>query len=131
MEEHHRERIIVFTDVFERNEEENYELVESAKKLGAVCFKEDISKINFGFHSGKKELVFLIMGNDDSENITQSISVINSYKGKDNIRLYIFSQSEQSKLVISGVRYGYELYWNSFIPSLISKGRDTDMRKRR
>lgn len=101
-----KKRIIVFTDVFERNEEENYELVESAKKLGAVCFKEDISKINFGFHSGKKELVFLIMGNDDSENITQSISVINSYKGKDNIRLYIFSQSEQSKLVISGADCG-------------------------
>lgn len=71
-----------------------------------MCFKEDISKINFGFHSGKKELVFLIMGNDDSENITQSISVINSYKGKDNIRLYIFSQSEQSKLVISGADCG-------------------------
>lgn len=101
-----KKRIIVFTDVFERNEEENYELVESAKKLGAVCFKEDISKINFGFHSGKKELVFLIIGNDDSENITQSISVINSYKGKDNIRLYIFSQSEQSKLVISGAECG-------------------------
>lgn len=101
-----KKRIIVFTDVFERNEEENYELVDSAKKLGAVCFKEDISKLNFGFHGGKKELVFLITGKNDSENITQSLSIINRYKSKDNVRLYIFSQSEQSKIVISGADCG-------------------------
>ena len=27
-----------------------------------------------------------------------------------------------------GDNIGYELYWNPFIPSLISKGQDTDMR---
>ena len=37
-----KNRFFVFTDVFEKEEEQSYELVEKAKELGAVCFKKDI-----------------------------------------------------------------------------------------
>ncbi len=38
--------IIVFTDVFEQNEEADYELLLQARDLGAICLKKDISHLD-------------------------------------------------------------------------------------
>ncbi len=41
---------LVFTDVFDKNEEKSYDLIEEARELGAVCFKKDIVTLDFSFH---------------------------------------------------------------------------------
>ena len=66
-------RMIVFTDVFKANDEESYELIEQAQEIDAILFKNDITVINFRFHSPKTILYFFIIGEDDSENINQTI----------------------------------------------------------
>ncbi len=66
-------RMIIFTDVFKVNDEESYELIEQAQELDAILFKNDITVIDFHFHSPATKLYFFIIGEDDSENINQTI----------------------------------------------------------
>ncbi len=40
-----RKPIVIFTDVYEKEDEENNELLERAKAIGAICFRKDITKI--------------------------------------------------------------------------------------
>lgn len=101
-----KKRFLVFTDVFEKNEEQNYEMALKAKKLGAVCFRDDITKINFKFHTVKKDLVFVIIGSDDSENITQSLQLVEKYKDVKSVKLYLFSDTDSSKLALTGLDKG-------------------------
>jgi hypothetical protein len=68
-----RKRMIVFTDVFKTNEESSYELIKQAQELDAVLFKSDITVVNFRRHSKKTKLYFFIIGEDETENINQTI----------------------------------------------------------
>lgn len=96
-----KDRLFVFTDVFEKEEEESYELIEKAKELGAICFKSDVVTIDFSFHSSKSELNFFTIGEDQSENIGQSIKIIEKLKYRDNTNLYVFSTQLGSELLLA------------------------------
>ena len=58
----HKRAVIVYTDVFENNNEVSYELTECARELRAICFKKDILAINFKAHSSKAQIVFYTIG---------------------------------------------------------------------
>ena len=72
----HPTAAVVFTDVFEENEEQSFELVEQAGRLGAICFKKDILVVNFNRHSSRKNLFFFAIGKDETENLNQSLKLI-------------------------------------------------------
>ncbi|MBR4873473.1 MAG: hypothetical protein IKV00_06520 [Clostridia bacterium] len=107
-------RVIVFTDIFERNDESSYEIIENAKMLGAILFKNDITVVNFKFHSKKSKLYFFIIGENEAENINQTLllatppkSVHNRFNGYDidrkDTRLYLFSNKSVSEQQLSSV----------------------------
>lgn len=93
--------VIVFTDVFEKNEESSFEFLEKAKKLRAICFKKDILVINFKKHSRKKLISFFVIGMNDAENLNQALKLIESYKDRENTNLYVFSTAAGSELLLS------------------------------
>ncbi len=99
--ENDKKRFFVFTDVFEKDEEEGFELIETAKKLGAVCFKKDIVTIKFSFHSKNSQISFFVIGDDNTENLTQSLKLIETYKNRDNSNLYVFSTQVESEVLLS------------------------------
>ena len=92
--------VIIFTDVFENNDEGIFELVESAKELGAIRFKKDIVTVNFRLHSKASKLSFFTIGADESENISQSLKLIEQYKYRENTDLYIFSTRVESEILL-------------------------------
>lgn len=96
-----KQRLIVFTDVFENNEEPTYELIQRAHDIGAVCFKQDIVNINFRHHHKRSKLSFFIIGGDESENMDQCLKLISEYKDRDNTNLYVFSTSIDSELLLA------------------------------
>ncbi len=96
-----KDRIFVFTDVFEKEEEQNYELVEKAKELGAICFKKDIVTIDFSFHSKKSDLNFFAIGEDQSENISQALKIIANLKHRENTNLYVFSTQVEAEILLT------------------------------
>jgi len=96
-----KDRLFIFTDVFEKEEEQSYELVEKAKELGAICFKKDIVTIDFSFHSKKSELNFFAIGEDQTENTDQALQIVEKLKHRDNTNLYVFSTQIESELILA------------------------------
>lgn len=76
LKENNRRRAIIFTDVFKNNNEKSYELIEQAKEIGAITFKNDITVVNFRLlHRKSTKMYFFIIGENESENITQAITL--------------------------------------------------------
>lgn len=96
-----KKRLIVFTDVFEKEEEEGYELIEKARQIGAICFKKDIATVNFALHSKKAKISLFAIGEDHSENIGQALKLIEKFKYRDNTDLYVFSTQVEAELLLS------------------------------
>lgn len=96
-----KKRLVVFTDVFEKEEEQSYELIEKAKELGAICFKKDIITIDFSFHSPKSALSFFAIGENQSENISQALKIIDKLKYRDNTNLYVFSTQVEAEILLA------------------------------
>lgn len=102
----HKKSAIVFTDVFEDNEEKIYELIEQARNLGAICFKKDILVVNFKKHSGSKSISFFAIGSNETENLNQSLKLIENYRDRDNTHIYIFSTKIESELLLTAIDKG-------------------------
>lgn len=91
----------VFTDVFEREEEQNFELVERVKELGAVCFKKDISAMKIFRPLKKHKLYFFAIGADQTENVNQSLRLFEAFKDRENTYLYVFSTQMEAEMLLS------------------------------
>lgn len=120
---------IVFTDVYEQNDEESHERLEQAKLLGAILFKNDVTVVNLHRHSPKTLLYFFLIGENEAENINQALILASKptkEKGKlggydyrrdkkhtdedanndhsDRTRIYLFSTSESSEQQLSTLK---------------------------
>ncbi len=93
-------RLLVFTDVFERDEEHTYELLEKAKELGAIFFKKDITMINLEKRKKNAEMRLFIIGQDKTENISQSIKLIEKLKYRQHTHMYVLSTREEDELLL-------------------------------
>jgi len=80
--------VLVFTDVFEQNEEGGYELLSEARSLNAICFKKDVSHLDVVSKKGPVE-IFLI-GENEAENVSQAVritSYLNRKNTKQNVKI--------------------------------------------
>ena len=97
----HRWATIVFTDVFAGEDESAFELIEEAKTLHAIFLKKDIQLVRFGIHSRRKLLRFFAIGDDEKENIAQSLHLIAQYRQRKKTWLYIFSTRTECELLLN------------------------------
>lgn len=101
LRKNHKKAAIIFTDVFGKDEEKSYELIEEAKEICAICFKKDIVTINLRQHYKKTQTVFFTIGVDETENVDQALKLINIYKNSVNIRLFVFSKSVYGEILLT------------------------------
>jgi len=101
-----RSSLILFTDVFEKEDENTYELVEKARRMGAVLFKDDLRCIQYRFHSPKRHILFFIMGDSEEENVAQLSYLHSRFKDRAHTRVYIFSDSIVTKMALQKVTGG-------------------------
>lgn len=101
LKRNHKRAKIVFTDVFENNDEMSYELIERAGELRAICFKKDILAVNFKLHYRKSGITFFAIGKDETENIEQALRLIEDFRGRDCTGLYVFSTNVESELLLT------------------------------
>ena len=129
LREYDKRGMLVFTDVTEKNGETAIERIEKAKELGAVLCKEDITSVNFKWRSKKTKLYFMIIGEDETENINQLVSLASKPRGKifkksgmdkcaipindgydypgGDKRIYLFSREENSEILVNGIQTDY------------------------
>lgn len=99
----HPKAVIVFTDVFETGEEQSFELGERAKDLRAICFKKDILAVKFGIRAPKAKIHFFTIGENQTENISQSIKLIDQYGDRKNTHLFVFSTGADGELLLTAM----------------------------
>ena len=115
----HPKSLIVFTDVYEQEEENASELRETARTLNAICFKKDIVDINWNLRHASRDVYLFTIGADEAENIEQSVRLIDHYGQQNNFRLFIFSASAESEILFSTVPSGMRVRRINPIRSLI------------
>lgn len=102
----HEDAVIVFTDVFEQNDEPDYELLIEVRDLKAICLKKDITHVNILEKKGKVEL-FLI-GDDESENVSQAVKItteLNQRGKKHDVKVFVFSRKASGAYIIDSIPY--------------------------
>ncbi len=92
---------IVFAGVDEKDETVPFELKKRAKTLRAICFRKDISEIRFMGKRSSKKLSFYVIGEDETENINQAISLAQKYKRMDQCTLYVFTTRDECEYLIN------------------------------
>jgi len=98
--------VIVFTDVYEKNEETNHELALEAYNIDAICLKKDVTHLNISSKKGNVE-IFLI-GENESENVSQASLLterFNKENKKQNIKIFVFASGKESGYIIDSLNY--------------------------
>ena len=105
-----RGKIIVFTDVFEQNEEQDFELVLQAKRLGALCFKKDITELGLRYARKNSLRKLYLIGEDEDENIRQALTLIDRHRDTKYdtplMQLYVFSNNIESEALLNSADNG-------------------------
>ena len=117
-----RRRLCVFTDVDPQKGEETQELINRAHELGAICFKKDITIVDFSLHSKKAHLQFFTIGEDHSLNTARALSLLPRYKFRKKTNLYVFSTQAETEMLLNK---GYETNEQE------SRGRNVEIKIRR
>ena len=122
IKENHPKTLIVFTDVYEETGEVSGELQYVARKLGAVCLKNDIAVLPISFHKKTNRIRLFIIGGDEDENIRQASQLIQCHGENANMHLYLFSNSAESSLLVqSKPASGMKIRRIDEVKSLISE----------
>lgn len=101
---------ILFADVFEKEEEENFELVSRARRMGALCFRRDVTDISLKLCPWIKRKIYLI-GSDEDENVQQALHIISSCRKKwrynrSKTEFYVFTGTVESEALLNTVDNG-------------------------
>lgn len=105
-----RRKLVVFTDVFEKDEEDNSELVSHAKRLGAICLRKDILEVGLKRSNSIYRKIYLI-GDDEDKNIQQALTLIEKCRNvphynTDKTQIYAFANSVDSEVLLDSIDNG-------------------------
>ena len=108
--ENSKERAVVFCSV---DDETDSKLKELADDIDAICFKKNIEFVNFTlsflkykFRNSEKQLHFFAINDDESENISAALELIEKYKTEENTHLYVFTTGISGELQLAAVNKG-------------------------
>ena len=98
--------VIVFTDVFERDEEDEYELLLRAQDLDAILLKKDVVRLNVRRKRARVE--FFLIGENESENVEQAIRLTEDCRDFTDkpVSIYVFSSKPAAGYVLDSLDKG-------------------------
>lgn len=102
----HKNAVIIFTNVDREAEDSLGEYIDEAKQLKAIVFRKDINAIDFMKHSKSAELTFLLIGEKESENLLQSLKILEMYNRRKNTHVFVFSSGVEGELLLSNAPKG-------------------------
>ncbi len=92
--------VVVFTDVIDKKEEAQYDLLTESERRGAILFRKDLEGIRFRMRISRRPLNFYLFGEDEREKLRHAISVRRDYD-YGGAALYYFSKSAESEHLVS------------------------------
>ena len=97
---------VVFTDVFEHNEEADYELLARAGKIRAICLKQDVTNVIL---DRSRPVEYFLIGENESENISQATKIVEEFKQRPkrrHISVFVFATSPESESMVDSIAAG-------------------------
>ncbi len=104
-----KKSLLIFTDVYEKEEEKTAELLEKVKELDGICFRHDIISLHLPARAASSKIYLFTIGEDDSENISQALYLVRKegpYRYRAKTRLFVFSITAEGELVLSNIQSG-------------------------
>ena len=86
-----RRPLIVFADIIDKSEEAHLDLVDNAKKLGAILFRKDLATVKWAWRKNKK-ISFYLISDDEAEKLRHAKFIMENYDN-DACKLYLFTNS--------------------------------------
>lgn len=115
--------LIVFADVFARNEEADYELRQQARQINGICLKNDA--VHLKFSSGCREVEIFLIGNNETENIAQAKALTEKHKDKDlDISIYVYASAPYADHILDSLDLGDHMLNSKFQTWLREKPED-------
>lgn len=103
--------VVVFTDVVDKREEADYDLVSEAEKLGAILFRKDLESIRFRYFPFGRRLYFYLLQDKqverregEGEKLRHATHIVKKYDAR-GVTLYIFASSKESELFLNAKEY--------------------------
>lgn len=93
---------VVFTNVILPQNDPSVELIGSARRLGAICFKDDIASLSLGRNS-RRHIRLFIIGSDEREVLDQAIDLLDDSRvsTRENTDMFVFSDTIESRMLLS------------------------------
>ena len=103
-----RKKLIIFTDVFEKDDDRVHELIENAKHLGALCVKKDITGINLKYMAKDKYRKLYFLSENEEKNIKQALKMIQNATANEctdvyETELYVFAITIESEALLDSI----------------------------
>jgi hypothetical protein len=91
---------IVFTDVSGQDDGHSTNMMEKARSIQAICFRNDITSQIFRRHGKRAPMSFYVMGENSADDTEHTLSLIHDFKMRADTRLYVFSSRVETELLI-------------------------------
>ena len=101
-----RKSIIAFTNAPKEDDKIDDDLLNRVRKLGGIVYSKDISLVKIPWLFVGKEISFFTICEDETESISETLQLVDKYKTKLNIRIYLFSHSIESELMLNNIDKG-------------------------
>lgn len=103
---HHPKALLVFAGVNRDDERLLAETAEAAGALRAILLTRDMLSFDFARHSPEARITFLAIGEDESENVSLALRLLERYREREHTDLFVFSAGAEGELLLSGAQWG-------------------------
>lgn len=97
---------IVFMNVFSDTDDDDYDLIHDAKNLKAIFMKKGIVDAKLRLHGKETKAVFFMIGENEPQNVEQTLHVVDRFRDRPNTELFVFATSKESELLLDSIDDG-------------------------
>ena len=93
--------LIVFADVYPEDGEDSYEMRKEAERIRAFCVRDDIEDLISA--KNDRQVEYFLIGENQSENISQAVTIAEASMKLFNKKIFVFSDSEEDGSILESV----------------------------
>ncbi len=100
-----KKAVLVFVGFDKKEEKQNPYLFE-LQAMGTILFYKNLFSINFSKHNQNRKITFFNIDYDEDKNLKDGLKIIQKYRDRNNVNLYIFSTKIDSSLLLASTNKG-------------------------
>lgn len=99
--QNHKDALILFTGIHKDEEASADEMHKACQGISALLFEQEITAVNYSRHSGKARLTFLVLGENENENVLTALKLVQQFQNRSQTDLFVLSSGVEGELLLS------------------------------